>query len=490
MRRWLTFPTAAWAAVAMTFALVSWILYGGYLTDDSYIHFVYARNLANGRGISFNPGEPSYGSTGPLWVIVLAAGTALGWETAAVAQGLGLFFAAGCIVALGLAAHRVGTSRLAQVLPPLALAVDPWFQRWSVSGMEVGLAGLLALVGFCQVFVAQYRRSVLIGGVLLGVGVLTRPEMVLLVALVGATLLLLRRIRDAVQFALGASIPLGVWVPFAYLHFGTIVPNSFVVKVRQIPPGWQSALDAIMILGASSLVPVVLIAFGALTWLLRRRETNVNLANVLPWFIPALWLAGAIFQYSHRGVNVASRYVCPFMPVILLTAGWWINYLRSVLEGDVLSVRRATLIARVLLVAAVLQPMLVGATTWRRVKDSEKSYSENHHAIAEWLDKTIPDSSPIATYDVGIIAYRTERPIIDLAGLTDTLDVRSRRLTLQQKILEHRPEYVVLQGKSEAEFVQRNPTFAAHLQPIFSTVMDWGPGPQAKDVFTIYRGRW
>ncbi len=44
----------------------------GSLVDDTYIHLVYARNLAELGELSFNAGEPTYGATSPLWVALLA----------------------------------------------------------------------------------------------------------------------------------------------------------------------------------------------------------------------------------------------------------------------------------------------------------------------------------------------------------------------------------------------------------------------------------
>ncbi|HYR69064.1 MAG TPA: hypothetical protein VER77_04230, partial [Candidatus Dormibacteraeota bacterium] len=44
----------------------------GYLTDDTFIHLQFAKNLIGGRGFAFNAGEPTYGSTSPLWVLLLA----------------------------------------------------------------------------------------------------------------------------------------------------------------------------------------------------------------------------------------------------------------------------------------------------------------------------------------------------------------------------------------------------------------------------------
>ena len=43
-------------------------LRGGF-TDDGFIHVQYARNLMTRGEYSFNPGETSFGTTSPLWVM-------------------------------------------------------------------------------------------------------------------------------------------------------------------------------------------------------------------------------------------------------------------------------------------------------------------------------------------------------------------------------------------------------------------------------------
>ena len=44
-------------------------LRGGF-TDDGFIHIQYANNVIERGEYSFNPGEVSFGTTSPLWVMV------------------------------------------------------------------------------------------------------------------------------------------------------------------------------------------------------------------------------------------------------------------------------------------------------------------------------------------------------------------------------------------------------------------------------------
>ena len=57
-----------WLALLGWMASVSW-----FLTDDAFISFRYARNLLEGHGLVFNPGERVEGYSNFLWVLELAA---------------------------------------------------------------------------------------------------------------------------------------------------------------------------------------------------------------------------------------------------------------------------------------------------------------------------------------------------------------------------------------------------------------------------------
>ena len=50
----------------------------GFPLDDAWIHQTYARNLVEYGQWFFVPGQPSAGSTAPLWSALLAIGHALG----------------------------------------------------------------------------------------------------------------------------------------------------------------------------------------------------------------------------------------------------------------------------------------------------------------------------------------------------------------------------------------------------------------------------
>ncbi|HWM05717.1 MAG TPA: hypothetical protein VNP92_25535, partial [Actinophytocola sp.] len=55
------------------------LAYGRWIVDDAGITFAYARSITSGAGPVLQPGaEPVEGYSNPAWLLVLAAGRAIG----------------------------------------------------------------------------------------------------------------------------------------------------------------------------------------------------------------------------------------------------------------------------------------------------------------------------------------------------------------------------------------------------------------------------
>ena len=69
-----------------------------FLTDDAFISFRYARNLAEGHGLVFNPGFARVeGYTNLLWVLLLAPFARLGLDLVIPAAVLGALASCGSL---------------------------------------------------------------------------------------------------------------------------------------------------------------------------------------------------------------------------------------------------------------------------------------------------------------------------------------------------------------------------------------------------------
>ena len=156
----------------------------GFALDDAWIHQVYARNLALRGEFAFFPGQPSAGSTSPLWTVLLSAGYLIQMDFRVWAYLLGaVFLGAGASTAARLTSHWLPLPHPhIPLLISLFLLLE-WHLAWSaVSGMEILLFVFLSLL-LLERFYAGERAWVL--GLIAGLLTLTRPEGIVLAALVG-----------------------------------------------------------------------------------------------------------------------------------------------------------------------------------------------------------------------------------------------------------------------------------------------------------------
>ncbi|RKZ32414.1 hypothetical protein DRQ27_02495, partial [bacterium] len=123
------------------------ILLGDYIGhDDAYIYLRYAKNISAGHGWSFNPGEPSYGTTSPLWTLILVFGNVLGFGAVnfgVLISLLALFFIP--IIGYYLISLFTGED-IKSFAYACSLATLPWIIRWSGTVMETTLATFLAML--------------------------------------------------------------------------------------------------------------------------------------------------------------------------------------------------------------------------------------------------------------------------------------------------------------------------------------------------------
>ena len=185
-------------------------------SEDAFITFRYARNLATGQGLVYNAGEHVMGFTSPLWTVWNALGIALTrnpvpWSIAwSILADVATLLVGGAMVAA--AAGPASASAFT-----FFFAVWPYFAALAVSGME--MSACVALVVLSAALVHTKSRA---AGPALAALALTRPEGVL-AALV---LALAARWRDR----LVALAIVAAGVVALTLQFGDPIPNSLRVK--------------------------------------------------------------------------------------------------------------------------------------------------------------------------------------------------------------------------------------------------------------------
>jgi|YNPNPStandDraft_1061719.scaffolds.fasta_scaffold04541_4 hypothetical protein len=410
----------------------------GFPLDDAWIHQTYARNLAERGEWAFVPGQPSAGSTAPLWTLLLALGYAfhLPFRVWTYALG-GLSLVGTALLVARLTGRLFPDQRWAPLLAGLTGALE-WHLVWAAaSGMETLLFALLALAVWTRVVAGPPRRMFLTG-LLCGALLLTRPEGITAAAWAALALLgdavAQRRWRQGwagvAALALGTALTLAPYVALNLRLSGTPWPNTFYAKqaeyavLRLVPlPLRLWSVATVPLIGAQALL------VPGLLWGLRRGWEPLR--SLLGWRQPAAdsaaWSLRSLAPLAWAATTVAiyalrlpvtyqhGRYLIPILPVVLTYGvGGTLDLLRSAhwhMLPRLLS--RALLAATVVLLPIFL---FLGAQAYAR---DVAFIEEEMVTVAQWLNAHTPVDARIATHDIGAIGYFTRRPLLDLAGLVN-----------------------------------------------------------------------
>ena len=255
--RWLRRrPKAIHVVVALSF--VPWLVLLGWLasvawfiTDDAFISFRYARNLLEGHGLVFNPGEYVEGYTNFLWVLELAAiWGLLGIRPEDAAQWLSVIYTAGTIVVMLWWVARMPALRHRWLVAWMALGLvcsSATFAVWtSGGGLETRQFTFFALTAVvCLSVFGQSRWGLLAASLSLAAAALTRPEGLLLAAcgvgwFVGHRLLTAHRLdwRGTLALAGPFAVLIGGHFLARYRYYGEWLPNTYYAK--HVGPWYES----------------------------------------------------------------------------------------------------------------------------------------------------------------------------------------------------------------------------------------------------------
>lgn len=381
-------------------------LFAGYVIDDAWISFRYARHLAGGHGLAFDPGgAPVEGYTNFLWVLLATPAIALGIPVERVMAALGLACATAVVVISVRRARQTDReARLAGLPVALLLASAHGLAFHAVSGLETPLFALLLLIAS----LALVDRRPLPFAIATTLAFLTRPEAALL-GLGGTALFALRpraadtSRRDARVALLTFVLLVTPYLAWKLAYFGELLPNTLRAK----PPGVASGMRYL----ARELGPyaglVVAAVAGARARLARGDARTAELVVIALVFLGAIALEGGDWMPG-------SRMIVPHLAALAIAAD---RPIREWLRPSRERAGAARLVATLAVLAiapwqALRSAELVRGTRARAPIDAART------ELAERLESRGVRS--VALLDIGLLGWRAPRVrIVDLGGLTD-----------------------------------------------------------------------
>jgi hypothetical protein len=408
----------------------------GFPLDDSWIHLQFARNLAAGAGLSYNPGELVTGSTAPLWTALLAALFPLPGSVIVWTKLLGILLYLAGIDATWRLARELGLGRaLAALAATLTLATS-WLVWAALSGMEIPLFVLLSLWGMIlhlreRADPAPEERPPL-SLAILAVAVLARPEglLLLLLALLDRALVFEPRPagprwrRPALRplLAGGALAACALVGPLLFYVWatGSVLPTTYAAKggggVRHLLPDFQYLANVLGLLFRPQPWATLLAGAGALA-LAARLGTPRDRG-----LLPALWVFGLPLAYSlltpgpNKMLGNFGRYYFPLFPVLAVLAAVGLEpVVRALGERLPRRLALALAVAGAVVILAPTLAVLAGGESF--YVQNVANVEESDVAVARWLAGRVPPGAVLAVNDIGAIKFLLPNRIIDLASI-------------------------------------------------------------------------
>jgi hypothetical protein len=402
------------------------------LFDDAMISMTYARNLAEGHGLVWNPGgEAVEGYTNFLWTLWMAL---LHLLPVAESKLSLLVMSTGVVLLLANALAVAALARRLELASSVAFlfavggtALCYPLLFWTLRGMEVGLLALLLSLALGQALrLAEGggARSAWRLGALLGVGLLVRPDFAVAVVALAAFVALAsppetrRRVLAPVAIVVVATFALHT--AFRIGYYGDALPNTYYLKMTgftlavRVGRGLSVFAESV----AGHLWPLLLFAAVA---------ACDRAARALPAF--RLFACVALLQCGYsvwvggdawEEFGFANRFVSVVLPCLVLCAAKGIDVVVARVAGGAAGRSGMGLAAAWGCIALVWIP--VNGPHFSRWWNHGAIVADKDHRLARRglrIREATPEDTRIGVMAAGAVPYYARRFAIDLLGKSD-----------------------------------------------------------------------
>lgn len=470
-------------------AIAHAVSYGHVTSDDAFISLRYARNLAEGHGLVFNPGgERVEGFSNPVFTLISATFLALGAPPIATVKLIGIAcWAALVLLCARFARELRGGDPVSGVIAALLLAASTFPALWAVAGLETMSHALLVTAG--TLIVGRECGSGLVrwSPLLFVLVAASRPEGALLAAAAAAAqLIALRREAFVVvrAWTVRFAVPVAALTAVRYAYYEAFVPNTFGAKVFL---GTETLLFGLGHLADFLRDGGAWIVALALVGVVVAVRAAVRSAAIAACTVAVIVAQLAFITIVGGDAMPAYRFVMPVYPLLVVLA----------------SAAIASLVGRVGVAGALAVALAVaGVSMWQQQGGLERSnrrywlaherpswtylFGESvegtwlsaHAASARYIREHAAAGDVMAVTEAGLIPFVTDLETVDVLGLNDRAiadlwqsAARDERISKQeglpslrqwsydiaQRVYGRSPRWIVLDGHfgADGNFVPR-----------------------------------
>ncbi|MDY7080787.1 MAG: hypothetical protein SXV54_28220 [Chloroflexota bacterium] len=413
-------------------ALLARLVPGERMVDDAYITFRYARNVVEGTGFVYNPGERALGTTTPLYTLLMASLALVtgSRDFPALALPVNALAGAASVGLLYILGKRLTGHRAPAVAAALLWTLAPYSVTFAVGGMETDLT-IALLLAAAYAHVTDHPRAL---AILSALALLARPDTAILLGLLWLDLTLAQR-RIPWREGLITLTLLAPWLIFGTLYFGSPLTSSIAAKsvTYRLPPEadlvrliqhYSTPFFENALLGArwqfiGFAVYLVLCGLGGLRAIRHNRRAWPLL--VYPYVYLTIFAVAnpLLFRW----------YLSPPLPfyfLLILTGVWTLGNDASKLVVEKLGDRK-TGDQSIILVLFTAAALICTVNAWDLHPDHgpdrpapEMAWFKVELLYTQAADLVLSRATPDDTLcagDIGVLGYRTGLHILDTVGL-------------------------------------------------------------------------
>ncbi len=411
------------------------ISYNGLNTDDEYIFYTYAKNISQGNGYTFNPGERINATTSPLFTLLIASinyisDPAQFRKIPFIGKSIN-FISLILLVYFSYRIMKVSGFKYSGYLFALLILVNPYLKN--SAGMETQFALMLVMATIFFYITHRFELTAITGAL----SCLARLDNILLMIVIFVHFCIIhKRLPRPASIILFLCIVLP-WFIFSYFYFNNLLPSTLWIKMQQHKlEYWGNGL--LFIKGFITQVPggiyTSLILLGLFVLCLAQLIINKNMVLTKDFF--RIILAWSVLYFICYGF-------------ILNPPGYpWYYTFFVIPFGMVFSISTETLLSKhyaksgllifiIILITGLVLPIKTLFNPW------QSKYNTYLHTAA-FLNKSKVGSSVLID-EIGIFGfYYTNGKVIDLLGLINPEIIDFLKKQNYTGLVEkYHPDYIV-----------------------------------------------
>jgi hypothetical protein len=415
--------------------------------EDAYITFRYAENFADGLGLVYNVGEKVYGTTTPLYALIIGLFNVIGIGSVAGSLIVNLI-SEGVTTLIVYKLLKNHVKGFLAVIVSLLYVFSPSNISWAVQGMETAFFSAVIAVSFYSFYKTRYFSAI----VFAFLASCIRIDGLSVVAVILAATFFECKLKVFKLSLFPGLIFIG-WLLFLYLYFGNFLPNSMIAKLiiysghqTSYAPNLNLLFSKFFESGKySSTIVTILFLIGSFHII----KSKNRLTPLVAWIF--IYFSSLVISKT----TMHGWYLIPPLFAYIIISGMAVQNL--VIFISTKFTRLKILSYSLVTVFIVIFGLLTLYLKMNQMYVEYRYEQDVRIKMGEYLNKNTDISSSVLLEPIGVIGYFSERYVYDDIALISPIFLDLNRLPYTpqnryKKVDLVKPDYIILREDELDDF--------------------------------------